>query len=122
MSRLFEIGERFPDFVLPGSSGQPTQLYSRVGGRPVLVLIYGDTFPGLDQLIETAFTTREAWSRRVGTGELNRWFERAIAANPPPAPGGRRIKLRYVTQAKTRPPGFVLFLHSIESLKSYSPY
>jgi predicted 2-oxoglutarate/Fe(II)-dependent dioxygenase YbiX len=52
MSRLFEIGERFPDFVLPGSSGQPTQLYSRVGGRPVLVLIYGDTFPGLDQLIE----------------------------------------------------------------------
>ncbi|MFX8215109.1 hypothetical protein ABTL18_19915, partial [Acinetobacter baumannii] len=78
---------------------------------------------GLDQLIAAAFKTRSAWSRRVPTGELNRWFERAIAANPPPAPGGKRIKLRYITQAKTRPPGFVLFGNRLDDLpESYQRY
>ena len=59
---------------------------------------------------------REAWSRRVGTGELNRWFERAVEANPPPAPGGKRIKLRYITQVKTRPPSFVIFGSRVDQL------
>ncbi|MBY0582006.1 MAG: ribosome biogenesis GTPase Der [Sphingomonas sp.] len=95
---------------------------AQVKGVPLLT-VSAATGRGLDQLIETAFTTREAWSRRVGTGELNRWFERAIAANPPPAPGGRRIKLRYVTQAKTRPPGFVLFGNRLDELpESYQRY
>src|SRR3546814_13241658 len=69
------------------------------------------------------FETREAWSRRVSTGALNRWFEKALEANPPPAPGGKRIKLRYLTQAKTRPPGFILFGTRVDQLpESYRRY
>ncbi|HWU93595.1 MAG TPA: ribosome biogenesis GTPase Der, partial [Sphingomicrobium sp.] len=66
---------------------------------------------------------REAWSRRVGTGELNRWFEAATDANPPPAPKGKRIKLRYVTQVNTRPPSFVVFGNRTDELpESYRRY
>ena len=55
--------------------------------------------------------------------EMNRWFERAIEANPPPAPGGKRIKPRYVTQAKTRPPSFILFGTRVDLLpQSYERY
>jgi GTP-binding protein len=95
---------------------------AQVKGVP-LMTVSAATGKGVDQLLEVAFTTREAWSRRVGTGELNRWFERAVEANPPPAPGGKRIKLRYVTQAKTRPPGFVLFGTRVDQLpESYQRY
>ncbi|WP_375390946.1 ribosome biogenesis GTPase Der [uncultured Sphingomonas sp.] len=88
-----------------------------------LLTVSGATGKGLDQLLEAAFEIREAWSRRVGTGELNRWFERAVEANPPPAPGGKRIKLRYVTQVKTRPPSFVLFGTRVDQLPaSYERY
>ena len=81
------------------------------------------TGKGVDALLETAFATREAWSRRVGTGELNRWFRDAIERNPPPAPKGRRIKLRYVTQARTRPPSFILFGTRVDQLpESYRRY
>src|SRR3546814_18307249 len=85
--------------------------------------VSGATGKGIDTLLKVAFETREAWSRRIGTGELNRWFERAVDANPPPAPGGKRIKLRYLTQAKTRPPGFVLFGTRVDQLPArYPPY
>lgn len=95
---------------------------AQVKGVP-LMTVSAATGKGIDQLIAVAFETREAWSRRVGTGELNRWFERAIEANPPPAPGGKRIKLRYLTQAKTRPPGFVLFGTRVDQLPdSYQRY
>src|SRR3546814_18599857 len=67
------------------------------------------TGKGLDTLMKVAFEAREKWSRRVGTSTLNRWFEKTIDKNPPPAPGGRRIKLRYITPAKTRPPTFIVF-------------
>src|SRR3546814_21174455 len=82
---------------------------------------YTTLFRSIDTLLKVAFETREAWSRRIGTGELNRWFERAVDANPPPAPGGKRIKLRYLTQAKTRPPGFVLFGTRADQLHDSSP-
>jgi GTP-binding protein len=95
---------------------------SQVKGLPVMT-VSGFTGRGIDQLIEAAFATREAWSRRVGTGELNRWFERALEANPPPAPGGKRIKLRYLTQARTRPPTFILFGTRVDQLpESYLRY
>jgi GTP-binding protein len=95
---------------------------SQIKGVP-LMTVSAATGKGIDQLIEVAFTTREAWSRRVGTGELNRWFDRALEANPPPAPGGKRIKLRYVTQVKTRPPSFVLFGTRVDQLpESYQRY
>jgi len=95
---------------------------AQVRGVPLLT-VSAVTGRGLDQLVEVAFAMREAWSRRVSTGQLNRWFEKAIERNPPPAPGGKRIKLRYLTQAKTRPPGFVLFGTRVDQLpESYKRY
>ena len=81
---------------------------AQVKGVPLLT-VSAITGKGIDTMIRVAFETRAAWSKRVSTGILNRWFERAIEDNPPPAPGGKRIKLRYITQAKTRPPGFAIF-------------
>ena len=87
------------------------------------VSVSARTGRGLDDLLRTAFSIREAWSKRVPTAALNRWFDSALEANPPPAPGGRRIKLRYITQAKTRPPGFVLFGTRLDQLPtSYQRY
>jgi len=81
---------------------------SQIRGVPLLT-VSAATGKGLDQLLGAAFEVREAWSRRVPTGELNRWFEAAVEKNPPPAPGGKRIKLRYITQTSNRPPTFVVF-------------
>jgi len=81
---------------------------SQLKGVPLLA-VSARTGKGLDQMLSAAFELREQWRRRVPTAALNRWFEHALEANPPPAPGGKRIKLRYVTQIKTRPPTFVVF-------------
>ena len=95
---------------------------AQVKGLPIMT-VSAVTGRGLDQLLQVAFESRDAWSKRVSTGVLNRWFEKAIEANPPPAPGGRRIKLRYLTQAKTRPPGFILFGTRVDQLpESYRRY
>jgi len=95
---------------------------AQVRGVPLLT-VSAETGRGMDQLIQAAFDVREAWSKRVSTGVLNRWFEKAVEINPPPAPGGRRIKLRYLTQAKTRPPGFILFGTRVDQLpESYKRY
>ena len=95
---------------------------SQVKGLPVLTTS-AMTGKGIDQVLAAAFDLREQWSRRIATGELNRWFERAVEANPPPAPGGKRIKLRYITQIKTRPPSFVLFGNRVSELpESYNRY
>lgn len=95
---------------------------AQVRGVPLLA-ISGRTGKGLDEMLSAAFEIRAAWSKRVPTAALNRWFDDALAANPPPAPGGRRIKLRYITQAKTRPPGFVLFGTRLDQLpESYRRY
>ena len=89
----------------------------------IVITVSGATGKGIDQLLGAAFETREAWSKRVSTGELNRWFERAVEANPPPAPGGKRIKMRYVTQVKTRPPSFVIFGTRVDQVPaSYERY
>lgn len=95
---------------------------AQIKGVPLLT-VSGKTGKGLDTLIKVAFEQREKWSRRVGTSALNRWFERTVAKNPPPAPGGRRIKLRYITQANTRPPAFVVFGNRLDELpESYRRY
>ncbi|MBX7459511.1 ribosome biogenesis GTPase Der [Qipengyuania huizhouensis] len=95
---------------------------SQVRGVP-LFAVSAKTGKGLDTMLSAAFEIREAWSRRVPTAALNRWFDDALAANPPPAPGGRRIKLRYITQASTRPPRFVVFGTRLDDLpKSYERY
>jgi GTP-binding protein len=88
-----------------------------------LIAVSAFTGKGIDQLMKAAFQARRIWSQRVSTGKLNRWFEDAITENPPPAPGGKRIKLRYITQAKTRPPGFVVKCSHPELLQeSYKRY
>ncbi len=95
---------------------------AQVRGLPVLA-VSAKTGKGLDTMLSAAFELRESWSKRVPTAALNRWFDDALDANPPPAPGGRRIKLRYITQAGIRPPRFVVFGTRLESLpKSYERY
>jgi GTP-binding protein len=95
---------------------------AQVRGVPLLT-VSGKTGKGLDALLAAAFETRDIWSRRVATGALNRWFEEAVEKNPPPAPGGKRIKLRYITQVATRPPSFVIFGNRTDLLpESYRRY
>lgn len=95
---------------------------AQVRGVPLLA-VSARTGKGLDELLRAGFEIRESWSKRVPTAALNRWFDDALEANPPPAPGGKRIKLRYITQAKTRPPGFVLFGTRLDLLpESYRRY
>ncbi|WBY17515.1 ribosome biogenesis GTPase Der [Erythrobacteraceae bacterium WH01K] len=95
---------------------------AQVRGLPVLA-VSAKTGKGIDPMLTAAFELRESWSKRVPTSALNRWFDDAMEANPPPAPGGRRVKLRYITQAGTRPPRFVIFGTRLESLPtSYERY
>lgn len=88
-----------------------------------LLTVSAKTGKGIETILDVAFDLREAWSKRVPTGELNRWFEHAVDANPPPAPKGQRIKLRYITQVKSRPPSFVVFGNRTDELpESYRRY
>jgi GTP-binding protein len=74
-----------------------------------LVAVSGLTGEGLDRLMQAIVDVHAVWNRRVPTAALNRWFEHALASHPPPAVSGRRLKLNYITQPKTRPPSFVVF-------------
>ncbi len=95
---------------------------AQVRGLPLLA-VSAKTGKGIDQMLSAAFELRESWSKRVPTAALNRWFDDAMEANPPPAPKGRRVKLRYITQVGTRPPRFVIFGTRLESLPtSYERY
>ncbi|WP_120716307.1 ribosome biogenesis GTPase Der [Tsuneonella amylolytica] len=95
---------------------------SQVKGLSVFA-VSAKTGKGIDQMLKAAFEIREAWSKRVPTSALNRWFDDALEANPPPAPKGKRIKLRYITQAGTRPPRFVVFGTRLDMLpRSYERY
>ena len=99
-----------------------TEGLAQIRGVP-LITVSGLTGKGLDTLLKAAFEQREAWSRRVPTSALNRWFEAALTRNPPPAPRGKRIKMRYVTQVKTRPPSFVVFGNRLDEVPdSYQRY
>lgn len=108
--------------LFKGIRGALDEGLAQLKGVP-MIAISGLTGKGIDQLLTAAFAAREAWSRRVSTSTLNRWFEAAVDANPPPAPGGKRIKLRYITQARNRPPTFVVFGTRTEQLPaSYHRY
>lgn len=72
------------------------------------VPISGERGQGLDKLMENVAITDEVWNSRVSTGKLNRWLEGVITHHPPPAVAGRRLKIKYMTQVKTRPPGFIV--------------
>ncbi|WP_321503751.1 ribosome biogenesis GTPase Der [Breoghania sp.] len=81
-----------------------------------MVPISATTGYGLDKLMEAVFDAYKMWNARVSTARLNRWLEGVVAHHPPPAVAGRRIKLRYLTQAKARPPHFVVFCSRPEQL------
>jgi GTP-binding protein len=77
--------------------------------RGVLAVpVSAETGRGLDKLMDAAMKAHEVWNRRVSTGRLNRWLETVLARHPPPAVSGRRLRIKYLTQVKTRPPGFVV--------------
>ena len=98
------------------------RLLPQLRGAP-LVTVSAKTGRGLDRLHQAVMCAHEVWNRRVTTAQLNRWLAGMVEAHPPPAPGGRRIKLRYMTQTKTRPPGFVVMCSHPDKLpESYSRY
>jgi GTP-binding protein len=74
-----------------------------------IVPISAETGEGVPKLLAAIRTAYEHWNKRIPTGELNRWFESALERFPPPLVEGRRLKLRYITQVKARPPTFALF-------------
>jgi len=78
---------------------------------------------GLDKLMQAIVETHRVWNSRISTGRLNRWLETVLAHHPPPAVAGRRLKIKYVTQVKTRPPGFILSCSRPEAMPaSYVRY
>jgi GTP-binding protein len=94
----------------------------QVTGVPV-VAVSGLMGEGIDRLMQAIVDAYAVWNKRVATSGLNRWFEQATAANPPPAVSGRRLKLNYITQAKARPPSFVLFCSRADAVpQSYLRY
>ncbi|NNF72582.1 MAG: GTP-binding protein, partial [Rhodobacteraceae bacterium] len=109
-AKLKELREAF-ERLLPQLRGAPMVTVSAKTGR------------GLDRLRIAVEKAHEVWNRRVSTARLNRWLAGMVEAHPPPAPAGRRIKLRYMTQAKMRPPGFVVMCSNPDKLpESYSRY
>lgn len=108
--KLAELKETF-ERLLPQLRGAP------------LVTVSGKTGRGLDRLHDAVVRAHEVWNRRIPTARLNSWLGAMTEAHPPPAPGGRRIKLRYMTQVKTRPPGFVVMCSHPEDMPdSYKRY
>ena len=94
--KLNELRETFGR-LLPQLRGAPMVMVSALTGK------------GLDRLHAAIVKAYSVWNTRISTARLNRWLAVQTADHPPPAPAGRRIRLRYMTQVKTRPPTFVLF-------------
>ncbi|AUH33728.1 ribosome biogenesis GTPase Der [Paracoccus tegillarcae] len=108
--KLKELRESF-ERLLPQLKGAP------------LVTVSARTGKGLDRLHNAVVKAHEVWNRRVSTAHLNRWLSAMTEAHPPPAPGGRRIKLRYMTQVRTRPPAFIVkATHTDKLPTSYQRY
>ncbi|TQS72472.1 ribosome biogenesis GTPase Der [Rhodobacteraceae bacterium] len=109
-AKLLELREAF-ERLLPQLRGAP------------MVTVSARTGKGLDRLHDAILKAHEIWNRRVPTAKLNNWLIAMTESHPPPAPGGRRIKLRYMTQAKTRPPGFVVKSTNTDKIpESYGRY
>ena len=99
-----------------------TRLLPQVRGVP-LVTISGLQGRNIDRLMQAVFAAERAWNQHVSTAKLNRWLAGMTEAHPPPAVSGRRLKIRYMTQAKIRPPSFILFVSRPDALpESYLRY
>jgi GTPase len=95
---------------------------AQMKGIPVVTLS-ALTGAGVDRLLPAVRAAHEVWNKRVPTGELNRWFKHALETHQPPLVSGRRLKLRYLTQAKARPPTFVVFgTRAEQTPEDYSRY
>jgi GTP-binding protein len=106
----------------PDQRDKCTRLLPQIKGV-TLVPVSAMTGQGLDRLMQAVLAADALWNRRLPTHALNRWLQEAVDAHPPPAASGRRIKLRYMTQAHARPPTFVLFCSRPKALPdSYSRY
>lgn len=101
--KLGELREAFGR-LLPQLRGAPLVMVSALTGR------------GLERLHDAILGAYAVWNTRISTARLNRWLAVQVADHPPPAPGGRRVRLRYMTQVKTRPPTFVLFTSRPEAV------
>ncbi len=109
-TRLKELREMCSR-LLPQLRGVPMVTVSALTGR------------GLNRLAEGVQEAHRIWNTRISTSRLNDWLADQVAAHPPPAPGGRRIKLRYMTQVKARPPSFVVMCSRAKDLPdSYTRY
>jgi len=98
------------------------RLLPQLRGVP-LVTISGLQGRNLDRLMQAIFAIEKTWNTHVSTARLNRWLAGMIEGHPPPAISGRRLKLRYMTQARIRPPSFILFASRPEALPaSYLRY
>ncbi len=103
--------ERAVDDLLPQIAGAPVVTLSALTGQNV------------DKLMPEVFGLYEVWNKRLPTARLNQWLREATERHPPPAPGGRRIKLRYITQPNARPPSFVVFSQRADDLpEAYKRY
>jgi GTP-binding protein len=101
---------------------QRDELLPQLWGAP-LIATSARTGEGIERVLEAVLAADKAWNTRIGTGELNRFLEQALAQHPPPAVHGRRIRLRYITQPKARPPTFALFGNQLKALPdSYMRY
>jgi len=94
---------------------QADEKLTQIKGVPV-VAVSALTGEGLDRLMQAIVEAHAVWNKRIPTSALNRWFEQTVSSHPPPAVSGRRLRLNYITQAKSRPPSFVLFCTRAEAL------
>ena len=107
---LRKVNEIMED-ILPDVRGIPIVTLSARQGK------------GFDKLMGAVMAQDKKWNSRISTSKLNRWLEAAVQRNPPPAPSGRRIKIRYATQANARPPTFALFGNQLDKLpQTYQRY
>mgnify|MGYP001014720169 CR=1 FL=1 len=98
------------------------RLLPQLRGIP-LVTLSGLTGRNIDKLMDAVFAIERSWNAHVSTARLNRWLAGMVEGHPPPAVSGRRLKLRYMTQAKTRPPSFIVFASRPDALPtSYQRY
>ncbi len=98
------------------------RLLPQVRGVP-LVTLSGLTGRNIDKLMDAIFTIERSWNSHVSTARLNRWLAGMLEGHPPPAVSGRRLKMRYMTQAKTRPPSFIIFASRPDAVPaSYQRY
>ncbi|MEM1383399.1 MAG: ribosome biogenesis GTPase Der [Pseudomonadota bacterium] len=113
VSKWDQVAER--QALMADLREKAARLLPQLAGTP-LVAVSGLAGQGLDRLLAAIEAQHGLWNERVPTPKLNRWLAAKVEAHPPPAPGGRRIRLRFITQVRVRPPGFVVFCSRAEDL------